>query len=425
MKSNISTTSTPKSTPVKKPLAQVIEQALATVTDLPWFESFNVGTHTDSASKSRTFSREDLQQMVDNFEPDTVPFLTGHPKADAPAYGFAKEIKLSDDDKLYLNGDNVDIGFAETVVKGHYGKRSIGIDFNEDKGWYIDHVAFLGATKPALKLQPVGQYKFTAEQETHTSFDFSIETQTANTLVRFLRKFQTWLIANGDSEEAKTIVDEWDLDWLQRQTIRAEIKEENNETYPHLYSKTNNPAEDDMSKFTQADIDTAVAQAKLDAQTSASAQFSQQAAQATTDKDRIAELEKQNLDMQFNQQVESHQAWINQQVSASKLLPAQAIGLAEFMAHIGVGAAEESGKFTFSQGAGKDVKTVTQSPVEFMKAMVENGGKHSLLDNVDDDAPAAANFSSSSELNDAVLKYQGDKQVSYAVALDAVIAGGH
>jgi len=424
MKTNTSTTSTPGSLPIKAPLAQVIEQALATVTDLPWFESFHAGTHTDSASKTYTFSREDLQQMVDNFEPGTVPFLTGHPKADAPAYGFAKEVKLSDDDKLYLNGDGVDIGFAESVVKGHYGKRSIGIEFDKEKGWYIDHMAFLGAQKPALKLQPVGQYKFAVEQEALTSFDFSIETQTASTLVNFLRKFQTWMLANGDSDGAKTIIDDWDIDWLQRQTIRAEIEEEKTHESNYLYSKPkpNTPAEDDMSKFTQADIDAAVAQAKQDAQTSTSAQFSQQ---ATTDKDRIALLEKQNADMQFNQQVESHQTWINEQVSASKLLPAQTIGMAEFMAHIGTDTTQESGKFEFSQGTGKDVETVTQSPVEFMKAMVENGGKHSLLDVIDDDVLVVAEFSSPAELNAVVLQYQSDKSVSYSVALDAVTAKGH
>lgn len=406
----------------------MIEDALATVTDLPWFESFHAGTHTDSASKTHTFSREDLQQMVNNFEPGTVPFLTGHPTADAPAYGFAKEVKLSDDDKLYLNGDNVDVGFAESVVKGHYGKRSIGIEFSKDKGWYIDHMAFLGATKPALKLQAVGEYKFAAEQEAPISFDFSIETQTANTLVRLMQSIRDFFLVTEGEEVANKIVDKWDVNWLKDESIRHEIREHDSLTdhlTPLNYSNPNTPAEDDMSKYTQEEMDAAIAKAAKDAASNTSAEFSQQ---ATTDKDRIAQLEKQNAQMQFNQQVESHQTWINQQVSASKLLPAQTAGMAEFMAHIEGGsvAGENEGRFTFSQGEGDNAKEVTQSPVEFMKAMIENGGKHALMDDIDDDntPPASHEFSDPAELNKLALKYQKENQVSYSVALDAVTAGG-
>jgi len=421
MKTNTSNTSTPNSLPVKKPIAQVIEDALATVTELPWFESFHAGKHTDSASKTHTFSREDLQQMVNNFTAGTVPFLTGHPTADAPAYGFAKDVRLSDDDKLYLTGDNVDIAFAESVIKGQYGKRSIGIEFNKEKGWYIDHVAFLGATKPALNLQPVGEYKFAAKQEKPTSFDFSIQTQTANTLVRLMQSIRDYFLENEGDEVANKIIDKWDMNWLKDESVRHEIREHeslNDHLTPLNYSKPNNPAEDDM--FTQAQLDEAAAKAAKDAVALATAQFNKD---SDTDKNLIAQLEKQNAEMLFGQQVKEHGTWISKQISDGKLLPAQATGMAEFMAHIDANAAEEGGKFTFSQGEGKDAKNVTQSPVDFFKAAFEKGGKHTLLDNIDDDAPAETSFDSPEELNEAVLNYQKSKDVSYSVALDAVTAG--
>lgn len=423
MKTNNSNTSTPKSIPVKTPLAEVMEAAFNSVTELPWFEGFHTGKHTDRHGKTFTFSQEDLQQMVDNFEPGTVAFLTGHPEADAPSYGYAKEVNLTEKGQLYLNGDDVNVGFAQSVIAGHYGKRSLGIQFNKAKGWFIDHVAFLGAVKPALDLQSVGQYNFSAPDAPQdiNEFEFSIETQTANTLVRFLRKFQTWMITNGDSEEAKAIVDEWDIDWLQRQSIREEIKEESEHSLN--YSNHNNPAEDDMSKFTQADIDAAVALATKEAKDNASAQFSQQ---GITDKARIAELEKQTADMQFGQSVEKHQTWITEQIQASKLLPAQAAGMAEFMAHIESGSGEEVTQFEFSQGTGKDAKTVKQSPVEFMKSMIENGSKHGLLDDdlTDGDDPVNVEFASNEDLNKAVIEFQSKNSVTYNVALDAVLAGG-
>ena len=389
---------TPKATPQKKPLAQVIEQAMATVTELPWFEGFHAGKHTDRHGKEFEFTRADLQQVVDNFEPNTIPFVTGHPEADAPAYGFAKEIKISDDDKLYLNGDGVDEGFAKTVVKGFYGKRSLGLQFNKAKGWHLDHVAFLGAVKPALKLQPVGQYNFTAEHEQPIQFDFSIEVQTGRTLVRLMRSIREFFLQNDDEETANKIVDKWDAEWLNDELIRQEMLERDS-LHDHLspaHFSTNSPVEDDMSKFTQEQLDTAVAQGVKLALDKHSAEFS---TQSTADKNRIAELEKEKKTMQFSQQVQEHQSWINAQVSAGKLLPAQAIGMAEFMAHIGAAVDDEAGKFEFSRGKDDKVETVQQSPVEFMKAMVENGGKHSLLDDdkLDEGAPVGDDA-------DAILK---------------------
>jgi len=430
MKTNNSTTSPLAKT--KTPLAQVIEQALATVTELPWFEGFHAGTHTANSGKTLTFSRDDLQQMVDNFVPGTVPFVISHPVADTPSYGFAKNIKLTDDNKLYLDGDNVNVEFAQSVLAGNYGRRSLGIQFTDAKGWFIDHVAFLGAQAPSLTLQPVGEYKFSTPECAPITFEFSIETQTANTLVRLMRSIRDYFLETEGDDVANKIIDKWDADWLKDEVIRHELQEHdslNSHLTPLNYSlntplnqPTPNqdiPAEDDMSKFTQADIDAAVAQAKQDAQTSASAQFSQQ---KNADKKRIEELEAQAASLQFSQQVETHQRWISEQVSAGKLLPAQTQGMAEFMAHIGTNAEEESGKFAFSQGTGKDVKTVNQSPIEFMKAMIENGGKHSLLDDdiTEGDAPITAQFASSSDLNTAVLAYQQKNNVSYSLALDAV-----
>jgi len=418
----------------KVPLADVIANASAQVTELPFFEGFYAGKHTDRHGQVHEFSKDDLQQMVNNFVPNTIPFLTTHPEANEPSYGFAKEIKLTDDDKLYLNGDNVDVGFATSVIKGNFGKRSLGLEYSKDKGWYIDHVAFLGAVKPALNLEPVGMREFNAAATAVTHFDFSVETQTANLLTKFLRNFKTYMRTNGMTEEnADSMVNEWEIDWLQRASIRQEIEEENPHDPLMQFSSapgsssnpgntTNHPLEeDDVRKFTQEQLDAEAdkrVKAALDAQ---KAQFSQG---QQTDKDRIAALEKDKATMEFNQCVKDNNAWVKAQIAAGKLLPAQAEGVAEFMAHIegGAGADQQSVKFEFSKGEGEKAETVKQSPVEFMKAMVENGAKHSLTDNIDLD-----NLSTDSVDHDDIhtnaLQYQKQNSCTYAVALDAVTGG--
>ena len=72
-----------------------------------WVEVFRTGTHTDSKGVTHTFGTEHLDQMVLNTAPDTAPMVVGHPKMDAPAYGWAQQFKRSGDVLLAINGTSV------------------------------------------------------------------------------------------------------------------------------------------------------------------------------------------------------------------------------------------------------------------------------------------------------------------------------
>ncbi len=149
-----------------------------------FIEIFKAGNHTDANGKVLNFSDDDLKTIVANYDPQLheAPLVIGHPKMDAPAYGWVGD--LSTDGKL-LNAKptQVDAQFAELVEKGRYKKISAsfylpGAAGNpKPEGYYLRHVGFLGAKSPAIKgLKPV---EFNEAEDGFVEFNEVIQTPPA------------------------------------------------------------------------------------------------------------------------------------------------------------------------------------------------------------------------------------------------------
>lgn len=133
---------------------------------MKWCEVFKAGTHTDSKGNKKTWTVKDLDEIVANFNdknPD-VPLVIGHPRTDAPAYGWVKAVKR-EGDKLFAAYKDVAAEFAEWVKDGRYKTRSISLKDN-----VLRHIGWLGGTPPAIK--GLEAYQF-AEDEDVTIYDFS------------------------------------------------------------------------------------------------------------------------------------------------------------------------------------------------------------------------------------------------------------
>lgn len=136
-------------------------------------EIFRAGTHTDSHGATLSFSEGDLASMAKAYDPalSEAPIVVGHPKADAPAYGWIKSLS-AEGGRLFAAPDQVDPSFAEMVRAGRFKKLSASLyspasPANPKPGaWYLRHVGFLGAQPPAIKgLAPVN---FAAGEEEGT-----------------------------------------------------------------------------------------------------------------------------------------------------------------------------------------------------------------------------------------------------------------
>ena len=109
-------------------------------------------------------SEELLNQVVENFS-NPVPITLGHPKSDsAPAVGFFERIEVKDG-CLYGEYKLSPVGQI-LLSSGTYKNISVGIRKHPEKGYYLHHVALLGAVPPAgWDAEPLKVVKLSDEGE--------------------------------------------------------------------------------------------------------------------------------------------------------------------------------------------------------------------------------------------------------------------
>lgn len=113
-----------------------------------WIEIFKTGTHTDSAGNTRTWTEKDLDAIVSRYNPaeHEAPVVIGHPKDNAPAWGWVERLERRGN-VLYAKLKDLVPEFVEAIKKGLYKKRSISLY----PDMTLRHVGFLGAMPPAVK----------------------------------------------------------------------------------------------------------------------------------------------------------------------------------------------------------------------------------------------------------------------------------
>ncbi|MGA9292444.1 MAG: hypothetical protein WBV81_07620, partial [Ignavibacteriaceae bacterium] len=130
------------------------------------FEIFRTGKHTSDKGITNEYTNEDLDKIASNYNPQEheAPIVIGHPKTNAPAYGWIEKLKRVGD-KLIAFPKQLNKEFEELVKSGAFKKRSISItpDFK------LNHVGFLGAAAPAVK--GLKDVEFSEEQE-FSNFEF-------------------------------------------------------------------------------------------------------------------------------------------------------------------------------------------------------------------------------------------------------------
>jgi len=134
-------------------------------------EVFRVGSHVDSAGRPHTFTAADLDKVA-AYDPakHEAPVVVGHPRDNAPAYGWVDRV-YREGGSLLADFKDVAPEFADLVKAGRFKKRSISLYPDGS----LRHVGFLGAVPPAIKGLRDVQF---AEGEAST-FEFGEEPQDA------------------------------------------------------------------------------------------------------------------------------------------------------------------------------------------------------------------------------------------------------
>ncbi len=354
-----------------------------------YVEVFRSGTHEDSAKNVRVWSHADLDQIIDNHSPDhPAPIGVGHPEADAPAYGWAQALKR-EGDVLLAKFNQVQPAFADLVREGRYRNRSVKI-VRGANGLQLAHVGFLGAAPPAIEgLKPM-LHQGSAAGET---YEFGMAAQTDSAW----RRLRDRVVAFFDTFDEASLPASFSKSETHKAAPTA--------TDPKMETTVTAPA-----IFTQAD---------LDAEKTATA----------SERTKREAAEKQVSEFRKADALKSAQAFVTGLVKANKLLPAQAIGAAEFLA-----VEDEASTFEFSVGDGAGAEKKTAKRGEFLRALLDSlpvqikTGRAQA--GTDTDAGAAASTFTAAAgavvdpaqlaIHDKAMHYAAEHKCDYLTAVKAV-----
>lgn len=177
---------------------------------------FKPGTHQTAAGERLAFAEADLLATAAAYDParSQAPIVVGHPKTDAPAYGWIKSLALNGG-VLEAIPDQIDPQFAELVNAGRYKKISAAFyppahPSNPAPGvYYLRHVGFLGAQAPAVK--GLRDARFADDEVGVIEIEFDDE---AWAVARVFRSLREWLLTKFTLDDADRVVPDYVIQTL-------------------------------------------------------------------------------------------------------------------------------------------------------------------------------------------------------------------
>lgn len=184
-------------------------------------EIFRSGNHTDSQGRAFSFTDADVEAIASKYDPalHEAPIVVGHPKQDAPAYGWVKSVS-SKGGRLVVDPQNVEPQFAELVKDRRFAKVSASFyppnhPNNPTPGsYYLKHVGFLGAAAPAVK--GLKSIEFSEDADV-IQFDDAAVIRTAwvfDTIASLFRTFRESIIADKGIEAADAVIPDWKINTI-------------------------------------------------------------------------------------------------------------------------------------------------------------------------------------------------------------------
>lgn len=175
---------------------------------------FKPGRQTAMSGVTLEFSESDLEASARAYDPakHEAPIVIGHPKHDAPAYGWVKSLATGADG-LNAEPHQVDANFAELVAAGRYKKISASFYLPDAPNnpvpgvYYLRHVGFLGAQPPAVKGLKAVAFADDSDSDVVEFSDWGMEANAS--LWRRLRDF---LLTKFGQETADQVIPDWQIE---------------------------------------------------------------------------------------------------------------------------------------------------------------------------------------------------------------------
>lgn len=172
-------------------------------------EIFRTGTHTNSNGDEKSWTEKDLDSIVSKYNPQDheAPVVIGHPKDNAPAFGWVEGLERKGS-VLYATLKDLVPEFMDWVKKGLYKKRSISLH----PDMTLRHIGFLGATPPAIK--GLADVQFQSSESGVMSYEFS--EYKMNLVGRIFQRLREFYIEKFGVDTADRIVSNWEIGEMQR-----------------------------------------------------------------------------------------------------------------------------------------------------------------------------------------------------------------
>lgn len=153
-----------------------------------WVEIFEAGTYGEKGS----YSSADLDKIVASYDPKKheAPVVIGHPKDNAPAFGWVEGLKR-EGSKLLAKFRDIVPEFEKAVEQGLFKKRSVSLYGGDAPS--LRHVGFLGAMPPHIK--GLADIKFEDGDRKEVEIEFSCEE--SNTMKDFDMKAFSEAVGNA------------------------------------------------------------------------------------------------------------------------------------------------------------------------------------------------------------------------------------
>lgn len=327
-----------------------------------FFPAFVGGEQVDSSGAKKNWTNEELDQIVTNTKKlidknifSGAPMVIGHPKTDAPAYGWVQDIKR-DGNVLSVKGDKLHDEFAKGVESGLWPNRSVRIGKGDD-GFYLKHIGFLGAVPPAIEGMDA-IYNAATDDE---CFDYALDSYTPNTLSRMMRRIRDFIIDKFDIEQADKVIPDYEIESLSDHADRLH-NDDDKATPSYSKPEPTKTGDEPMSEFTKEEMEEAVKEAKAKGKQEAEAEF---ASQKKDHENELTAERNKRLSVEFSKNISAL-------VDAGKLLPAQVEGMSEFMLQL---SDAEEANFEFSAGEEGKQETIKKSPLAWFNEFTMSLGK--------------------------------------------------
>jgi len=288
-------------------------------------EIFRAGNQTDSAGNSKKWTTADLDEIVKNFNDggEDVAAVIGHPEQgeNAPAFAWFKKV-WREGETLFAEMSEIVDEFGVMLKNKMFKRRSIGLA----GGNTLDHIAFLGKSRPAIK--GLKDFKYSKENgEVVTFSELELDEIELDESLSFMDNFKNALKAlNINFNETQTE----DLEMEKIEQLENEI-----ETLKGNFAEA-----EKKSETLESDLKAA-------------------------NEEKLA-ITNEFSEYKANEKTVEYENFVDEQIEAGKVLPANKNAIMNNMKIMDGNEAQE-----FSSESNKDAEKVT--PLEMYKESVING----------------------------------------------------